>query len=56
VLNYALSNEGALGLGLSNLGLNMGMLMGPEGTLAMNLTSLLASDESLNAIEQAAYD
>jgi hypothetical protein len=55
-LNYALSNEGALGLGLANLGLNLGMLLGPEGNLALNLATLLGNENNLNAIEQAAFE
>jgi hypothetical protein len=55
-LNHALSNEGALGVGLADLGISMGMLLGPDGTMAHSLTDLLASENSLNDIEQQAYD
>ena len=40
--------------GLSSLGINMGMLMGPSGTLATDLTSLITQQNNLNSIEKAA--
>jgi hypothetical protein len=55
-LNVALSNDGALGQNLNNLGLNMSMLLGPDGTVAGSLANLLIGDQTLNGIEQAAYD
>ena len=56
VLNVALSNDGALGQNLNNLGVNMSMLLGPDGTVAGSLSNLLIGDQALNGIEQDAYD
>jgi hypothetical protein len=42
-------------MGLSSLGLDMNMLMGPEGTIATDLVSLLGNGQDLNAIEQASF-